>query len=180
MHRGYFYAGRLFGVPLSFHWTSPILVVVMSGGAWYWPRWVASLFIILAHEYGHAFAARRAGALPTSIELHGLGGQCHYEGYVTPLWSVLIAWAGVAAQAVVLVAAIAVGAIAEPPESTPLGSVLLVLVLSNTLVIVLNLLPIPPLDGWTAWRIVPMAIRAGWRRMRQKSPPSRRGGPTLH
>lgn len=185
MHQGYFLIGRpLLGIPLRVHWSAAFLVLVLGGPAHPHPiRWLGVVFLILVHEYGHALVARRVGAYPLGIEIHGMGGLCRCAGYTTPIGRACIASGGVWAQGIVLVAAIAIGAIVEPPEGTPLGELLVVLVVSNVVMAVFNLIPIPPLDGAEAWKLPWLLGQQAWRRLRStwKERSNRRPrGPTLH
>jgi stage IV sporulation protein FB len=166
MH-GYFLVGRpLFRIPLRVHWSIVFLIFVLGGPANANPiRWGAVVFLVLAHEYGHAMVVRWAGAVPVSIELHGFGGLCRWEGYVTPIARACIAWGGIWAQSVVFVAALIARAIVEPPDRSPLGQVLAVFLLSNAAMAAFNLIPFPPLDGAEAWKLPWLLARRGWSRV---------------
>lgn len=166
MHQGYFYLGRpLLGLPLRVHWSAVFLIFLLSGPANPHPlRWFAVVFLILVHEYGHAVVARWAGAFPLSIHIHGFGGMCHWDGYVTQIGRACIASGGVWAQGIVFVGALIVGAIFEPPDRSPLGQILIVFVVSNALMAALNLVPIPPLDGAEAWKLPWLLAKRAWAR----------------
>ena len=168
MSQGYFYLGRpVLGIPLRVHWSLVFLIFLLGGPANPHPvRWGAVVFLILAHEYGHALVARWTGALPFSIELHGFGGLCRWDGHVSPIGRACIAWGGIWAQAIILISAIVIGAVFEPPETTLLGQILLVFVVSNFIMAALNLIPIPPLDGAEAWMLPWLLARRAWNRRR--------------
>lgn len=198
MHAGYFLLGRpLFGIPLRVHWSVVFLVLLFGGPANPNPiRYGAMIFLILAHEYGHAIVARWFGAVPFSIELHGFGGLCRWEGHVSAIGRACIASGGVWAQAVIFFAALVVGAIAEPPDRSPLGQLLVVFVVSNAMMAAFNLIPIPPLDGAEAWKLPWLLAKRAWRRAPSAEAPlgmwrrlklkwrkrrwNRPKGPTLH
>jgi stage IV sporulation protein FB len=166
MYQGYFFLGRpLFRIPLRVHWSIVFLVFLFGGPSSANPiRWAAVVFLVLAHEYGHAVVVRWAGAVPLSIELHGFGGLCRWDGYVTPIGRACIAWGGVWAQSVVFAAALIAGAILEPPDRSPLGQVLMVFVVSNAFMAAFNLIPFPPLDGAEAWKLPWLLAKRGWPR----------------
>jgi stage IV sporulation protein FB len=149
------------GVPLELHWSVPLGLLFFGrgtiGGA------LGAFTIILAHELGHAAMVRARGLRNIEIVIHGLGGSCRYEGgWATPLDLALIAWGGVLAQALLLVMAIVVGTAA--PGVGLLGDFLKVLILTNVGIAVLNLLPFPPFDGATAWKLPGLLLRLGRRR----------------
>src|SRR5439155_418778 len=98
------------------------------------------------------------------LSFHALGGECHWAGQPTAKRRALIAWGGVAGQAVLL--AVAWSATRLLPAAftgwfgDPLGRAL---VHSNMAMAAFNLLPIPPLDGVEAWRLLlPRARRPGF------------------
>jgi len=119
---------------------------------------VALLFL---HEWGHAVAAMRQGLRVFRIGLYPFHGICEYELAHSPWSQVLVSWGGVLVQTVLFVVCVLFtkstlllgGSI--PNE---LGAAFFVWIPLNALIVMLNLLPIPPLDGATAWKIVPMAL----------------------
>jgi len=161
--------GRWRGIPLSLHWT------VFIGIPWflYQTRSVsdtgvaffAFFFLLLAHELGHAAVARWRQVEVHEIQLFFLHGNCSHELPDYELDDVLIAWGGVAAQFVVLVIALGADVLLATlsPFAGALASPLLrVLIGTNVFIMIVNLIPVAPLDGAKAWRIVP--ILAEWGR----------------
>src|SRR5262245_30569508 len=155
--------GQWRGIPISLHWT------VFIGIAWFYylTRSLAGtaiaffgfLFLLLAHELGHAAVARRRRVEVLKIELLFLHGICAHEEPYDEIDDVLIAWGGVAAQFVVLVVALAADLLlaATAPQARGFVSPLLgVFIGTNLYMIVFNLLPLAPLDGAKAWRILPI------------------------
>lgn len=146
---------KIFGIPikidpsffvlsalLSFSRISePVLLVVWL---------VVVLFSVLAHEFGHALAARAFGQSP-SILLYSMGGLTsfgHAEARLHPLKNLLVTLAGPAAGllvgALVYVAwPAALGAV----DSLPLAVAYSDLLWVNVAWSVFNLLPVLPLDG---------------------------------
>lgn len=125
---------------------------------------------ILAHEVGHAVAARRAGLRVDAIDLGFAGGwvTLHDADALTAGKLAAIAVAGPAVTALLAAASYAALALLGWPAFGDLGSdttsgyeVALRAVLAatfsvNLFCLILNLLPIRPLDGhklWTAGRL---------------------------
>jgi len=133
--------------------------------------WLGLVLVVLAHELGHAALVRRNGLDVEGIELFGWGGECRHGGYATRWQLAEIAWGGVLAQALLL----PVGYLVAPRLGASIpGELLASFGEPSLLMIGLNLLPIPPLDGSRAWSLVAMA----WRRRRaarQRSSIARRG-----
>jgi Zn-dependent protease len=77
----------------------------------------------------------------------------------------IIAWAGVVAQAIVAVPIIVVVSIFGNTRVEPLNAALAIWGFFSFGTAIFNLLPVPPLDGARAWRIVPLAIGRVFRRI---------------
>jgi Zn-dependent protease len=159
--------GQWRGIPISLHWT------VFIGIPWFlWQTrsladtaiaFFAFFFLLLAHELGHAAVALWRRVEVDHIQLFFLHGYCAHEPPDYELDDVLIAWGGVAAQLVVFV--IALGADVLLATFSPVARVLaspllLVLIGTNVFIMIVNLIPLAPLDGAKAWRILP--ILAEW------------------
>ena len=159
--------GQWRGIPISLHWT------VFIGIPWFlWQTrslantaiaFVAFFFLLLAHELGHAAVARWRRVEVDHIQLFFLHGYCAHEPPDYELDDVLIAWGGVAAQFIVLVVALVADVLLATfwPDARVLTSPLLrVLIGTNVLIMIFNLIPVAPFDGAKAWRILP--ILAEW------------------
>ena len=173
MRRGWFRVGSVRGVPVRVHWSTPIGLFVLTGFSFAPTVWAALLFVFFVHEMGHAVAvrARRLGVL--EIAVHGLGGECRWEGHASRADRIWIAWGGPLAQLALLVAALVVQKLF--PTDAPSGamaSILATCVTINAFVLALNLLPIPPLDGATAWAILDPRPALDWIRRRARRPRS--------
>ncbi|AKF05309.1 hypothetical protein DB32_002458 [Sandaracinus amylolyticus] len=121
--------------------------------------------LLLAHELGHAFLVRKRGLYAVSIDLHWMGGECRYAaGWGTPLDHAIIAWGGVVAQGLLLAATFALVRVLEPHGGF-VGDLARALLVSNLLLIVLNLVPVPPLDGAKAWSLFPLLLARRRRRV---------------
>ena len=164
-------------IPVSMHWT------VLLAFAWMYLVFfdlVLTLvaipfvfFLLVAHEYGHVLALRRRKVGVTGIALFGVHGETSYNEYkATPGDVVAVAWAGVAAQLVVMLVAIA-AAQYVPWGSIPFGplfsvAMYVVLVKINVFLMIVALLPIGPFDGHAAWQVIPRARAALKRRRKPK------------
>jgi Zn-dependent protease len=146
--------------PLRLHW-SLLLGAVLFCAAQPRPALLAGyLAVLLVHLLGHAVAAGRTGV--RGFALHGLGGELLLEGDVAPLRRSFIALAGPAAQLALLAAALAVRASPDLYDA---------FTRRNLVVLLLNLIPIAPLDGKEAWRIF-SRLRAARRQTPRELPVS--------
>src|SRR5882724_12983234 len=152
--------GKIRGVKVYAHWSVLAISVLillnvikqpmvsLIGLLCYWG-------VILLHETGHLIAAQRLGCQVFSIELYPIWGVTRFG---TP-WSrfdhCVIAWSGVLAQAVIAVPLVAWIAIFGYTRFEAVNVIFALLGGISLVVAVFNLLPIPPLDGAMAWRIIP-------------------------
>ena len=130
---------------------------------------LAYFVIILAHEVGHAWVARRHGFAVFALRIYPVLGLCQHERPFLESQRIAIAWGGVAAQALLIAAGITVTEVASLAGMTlppTLDSVLMVWVVVNLMILLFNLWPVPPLDGATAWRVLPLM----WKRWRMAAP----------
>lgn len=164
---GYLTLGRIAGVPVRAHWSVPIGAVVFSRFSWAPGFWVGFVLLVLIHELGHAAVVKACRASVIEVNLHALGGECRYVGGVSALQNALISWGGVLGQLVVLIVALVLRyAVTSPPLFV--RELLSVWIDSNLMLMAINLVPIAPLDGATAWKL-PGLLREWWRRRRQRS-----------
>jgi stage IV sporulation protein FB len=136
---GFLVLGHLWRAPIRVHWSTPIVAFALTGLSFVPGAWIGFLVLVLVHEIGHAVAARSFGAHVVSVNAHGLGGTCEWYGDVTLKQRAIIAVARFAA--VVL------------PSWGLLGQLMYTLTATNLILIVINLLPIRPLDGAEAWKL---------------------------
>ncbi len=158
MTRGAITLARYRGAPIRLHWTLPI-VAVLAGGLRFAPgAWLGLVLIVLLHEMGHAFWARRFELDVTEIVVHGLGGHCRYLGTPSAKQRAIVAWGGVLAQAIVLVIGLPI-ATAFPAATAFQADLYAMLTVTNVGIAVFNLIPIAPLDGAEAWQLVGIVLR---------------------
>jgi Zn-dependent protease len=152
--------GEIRGVDLYVHWTVFLVAAIILAGALQRPAF--SLFgltaywgVLLLHETGHLVAAQRFGCPVFSIELYPIGGVTRFGTPWSRLDHCVIAWAGVAAQAVIAIPVILWVLVVGYTRFEVVNRLFVILGFFSLGVAVLNLFPVPPLDGATAWGIVP-------------------------
>jgi Zn-dependent protease len=155
-HNGYFTLGHWRGLPIRIHWSAPVSALVFSRFEFAPVFWLGFALLILIHEIGHALMVRWCGATVISVDLDGLGGSCAWTGEVTPIQRALIAWSGVFAQIVLLLATYSYVAVMGPPASLSGTELYSVFTYSNLWMVAFNLIPLRPLDGAEAWPLIPL------------------------
>ncbi len=170
--RGYLTVFRLRGAAVRFHWTTPLCAVLAGRFEFVPALWLGYLLLVLVHELGHAFVVWRRGLEVESIDVHGVGGLCRWSGDAGAYTRALIAWGGVWAQAAGLVLAFGASLIWGPPAPGGFWAQLFyVFTTVNLWLMALNLIPVPPLDGVEAWKLIPMVWSRRKKRKASKSVP---------
>lgn len=150
--------------PLRLHW-SLLLGAALFCALQPSPLLLGGYAAVLgAHVLGHALAVAGTGLRVEGVMLHALGGELLGTGEVSPVRRSLIALSGVLAQAMLLAVALFATFPAGLAEA---------FTRRNALMILLNLIPVKPLDGALAWKL-PGRLRAASRmryrgRMRSSS-----------
>ena len=150
------------GVPVVLDWT------VLLGLPWFLflhrdlidmiSAFVGFFFLLLIHELGHATVAKWRKVPVIEIRLYIMHGHCLHEVPDKKSDSIWIAWGGVAAQFAALVVALVVSALLKSQAHDAYLHVLplfRILIEFNIVIILFNLLPLPTLDGATAWLVLP-------------------------
>jgi Zn-dependent protease len=172
---GSLYAGRqhdgcvrlfaLAGIPVRAHWSTLLLLGTLALTGWLigpGPLCLALgvIAVMLTHEIGHACFARRMGYPAIEIRVYPLVAHCYYSEPYSEFEDAVIAWGGVAAQMLLLVpAAVAFAILGNTPFGV-LNVMLFSLTYVNAIMIALNLIPAPGLDGRRAWKLPFMLARA--------------------
>jgi stage IV sporulation protein FB len=149
--RGFYTLFHVRGAPVRVHWSAPLGLVVFGG--WSPGGWVGVFLLIVLHELGHAALAWRFGYQVTAMRVHAFGGDCQMSGDMTRAEDAAIAWGGVLAQAAVWVVASVTIWVAGVPEGAFFAALAYAFTTRNAWMIAFNLMPIPPLDGYAAWRL---------------------------
>lgn len=175
---GAFHIGRIAGIDLKIHWTFLLLVAWVGvqpllAGSDLLAAAVNVLLIlavfacVVAHEYGHALAARRYGIGTQDITLFPIGGVARLREMPTdPIKELVIAVAGPAVNVVIalLVGAglLAYGALAASTFSLELGmsgvQFWQALLTINVFLVLFNAIPAFPMDGGRVLRAL-LALR---------------------
>ena len=169
IHDGYLQIGKWLGTPIRLHWTALPGALLYGHFRWAPALWFAFIVLIALHEIGHAFFVRRYGAIPVSLDIHGLGGLCRWQGSVTPIEGAAIAWGGVVAQFVVCVISLVGLAVFGQPSTPAMVDLRQALIEQNLFLIGLNLLPFPPLDGSKAWQLPGLLLAQRSARKREQA-----------
>lgn len=159
--------GRLFGIPIVLDF-GLILLAIIVGHSYFLSGSLSQMsyglllfagvvISILLHEFGHAFAGAYYGVPTSHIELHGLGGYCHFTRAPPPdrIPNLVILLAGPAVTLVLWLAFKGLGYVfyGLPANAgfvsgvNRLGSLMMHLSLINFYLLIFNLLPAHPLDG---------------------------------
>jgi hypothetical protein len=142
--------------PLKLHLALFALVPLAAfGGEWAGAAAALGL-VVLAHELGHAVLARIFGARITSLTLAPVGGVCRWEGDVSPMQRVAIAWGGALAQAVLFAVTLTALAAFGFPERAFVNGAAMVLALLNPVLLFVSLLPLEAFDGHGALKLFGM------------------------
>jgi membrane-associated protease RseP (regulator of RpoE activity) len=165
-------------VPVYAHWSLFVIAALVLIGALERPAetitaWMAFFLVILVHECGHMAVAQRKGYEVLSIELYPILGFLRYQEPWSRYDSSLIAWGGVAAQALIGVPIVVWVSIFGFTRSDTVNVALGIFGYYSLIIAVLNLIPIPPLDGARAWYLIPELIR---RLQKKPSAPPRKIG----
>jgi Zn-dependent protease len=133
---------------------------------------VCYMGVLFIHEWGHVIAAHRRGSKVLSVKLYPIFGLTYFETPWTRFDHCVIAWGGVLAQLVVALPLVAWVAVFGYTRFEAINAVLAILGFISLAIALFNLLPFSPLDGATAWGIIPAAIQ----RVRLSRQPTRSGG----
>jgi stage IV sporulation protein FB len=165
--RRYVLAGRLRGVPIHIHWSllalCALIVMASLGSLGYAVGAIVAVLAyfasMLVHEWGHVFFARRYGCAVYGIELYPLVGITRFQLPPTRLAHCAIAWGGVVFQAALGLPMVAWIKLVGYTPLEVVNAFMAMFGFLSIVMIVTNLMPIPPLDGATAWSIVPLLFR---------------------
>src|SRR3954470_21551473 len=164
------------GTVVRIHITFVLFLVWIAGTQWQLGGQAAALdsvvFIVLlfgcvlAHEFGHIFAARRFGIRTPEVTLWPIGGVASLERIPDkPSEELVVALTGPAVN--VVIAAVLIAIMGATPDSAamtamenPRAGLIPRLAAANIFLVVFNLIPAFPMDGGRVLRAL-IAMRAG-------------------
>jgi len=165
MSQKYLSLGKWKRIPVSLHWT------IFLWLPWYYIQqkdllgmmssFVAFVALLAAHEFGHAIAAKSRRVKVYAIKLYVMHGQCEHEEPYYEKHDVFIAWGGVLAQLAILIVALACERLLVflPPLAYEIVQpIFFTFINVNIVIMAINLIPVPPLDGAKAWRAFPLSM----------------------
>ncbi|HEY0064910.1 MAG TPA: hypothetical protein VGC21_22520 [Telluria sp.] len=116
----------------------------------------AYLGILLLHEAGHAYVARRQQLRPRHIYIGLMHGRCECDAPSSLKDHAVLAWGGVLAQLAIALPLILLDRFTPLTSILSAGPVVSVFGYFNLLIALFNLIPVPPYDGHIAWKIIPV------------------------
>ena len=161
---------RAFRAPIYIHWSVFAIAAVLAIGSMRKPAHavvaILSYFaIILIHECGHAWVARRRHYRVNCIRIAGYHGRCEIEAPEYEWDDVAIAWGGVLAQFAVAIPMIVIQLSMPARMHGAVGFGAMMLGQISVVIALFNLIPAAGLDGAKAWRVIPLA-RDWWQSRR--------------
>ncbi|MGE0328758.1 MAG: hypothetical protein AB7S68_40965 [Polyangiaceae bacterium] len=140
-------------MPIYAHFSLP-LIALLAGGFEFRPYlWLGTLLVVLIHELGHVVLLRRYRLPVLALNLHGVGGDVHTNEWITPWQRCVVAWGGVLAQLSIFVVLGGLARLKLVSHEVKAHDLYEALVGANLLIALVNLLPLPPLDGAEAWKL---------------------------
>lgn len=156
------------GVKVFAHWSVLLIGAIILFGAVSEPAMAFAILgsyygVILLHECGHLVAAQRKHCRVWSIELYPFWGITRFEVPYSPADHCVIAWGGIVAQTIVAVPIIVLTETFGYTPLQPLNAFLAAFGFFSLFVAMFNLIPVPPLDGAVAWRLLPALFKRSTR-----------------
>lgn len=161
------------GVRVYVHWSVFALSSLFLLGALERPREIlVGLFsyygVILIHECGHMVMAQRKRCHVNWIRLYPILGLVSYDMPYSKLDHAIIAWGGVLAQSVITVPVLLYLSFFGAPQSGAINVALGIWGYLSLGLIAFNLIPVPPLDGATAWKLIPELAKRSWTKSKKR------------
>lgn len=158
---------KLFNSPIYIHWSILLVMAIIFLSGYKDP--IQSIIIVLSyfsilllHEYGHGYVVKRIGYEVIETRFSFLHGLCVYEDPHNEMHNIKIAWGGVLAQLMVAIPLIILSRFKITYDIPYFGVISNILGNINLMIAIFNMAPIRGLDGYTAWKIVPV-IHRNWR-----------------
>jgi Zn-dependent protease len=147
------------GVQLRLHWTILLSLAVFSGFK-FEPFYCLAFFaIILVHEIGHAIIVKLFSFELHELIVHGAGGACVWSGPARDKHIYSIAWGGILAQLLFFIIFVLISETLAFPNNAFIEQTFRAFIGTNLFLMLINLLPVQPLDGAEAWKIFKPMLR---------------------
>ncbi len=151
---------RINGVDVYFHWSVLVIGGLILLGAVRKPSasitaLMCWLGVLLLHETGHMIAAQRNRCDVSCIEIGPLWGRTCFQEPWSRRDHAFIVWGGVLAQMAVAVPVIVWISVAGYTRFESLNAALALFGPFSLFIAIVNLIPVAPLDGALAWRLLP-------------------------
>jgi Zn-dependent protease/CBS domain-containing protein len=160
---GTLFGFRMLGIPVRFHFTFHILVILLLSAGMSAPEYISGYWLYLIglfasamlHEAAHMLAGRCFGARTAEMVMYPLGGQFRFERALKPVEELCVSLSGPLVNLALAVGIsqyltrthqaveVKFSALIQPTDD----SVLARLALANLLIASFNLLPAFPMDG---------------------------------
>lgn len=162
-------------VPICVHWTVPAIGIFLLGAGLDRELSVASgiaayLSMLAIHEVGHQLAGQWRGYRVIRIEIFPLHGRCILDHPQVGVDSFFVAAGGAMAQVIVAVPFILYRSFFGYTSLEFANAFIAILGFLSPCIALINLLPVPPLDGAKVWS----GLRVHWKdsSSRRKQPGS--------
>jgi Zn-dependent protease len=143
--------------PIQLHWSLLLGGLLFCAAQPHPLLLLGYALLLIADVLGHLLATAGARVRVSAVLLHALGGELLGEGEVSPVRRSVVALCGVLAQLAVLLVALAVAMPADLHDA---------FTRRNGVMLLLNLVPLKPLDGVQAWRLPRRLLAARRARLR--------------
>ncbi|ABK18191.1 metalloprotease [Syntrophobacter fumaroxidans] len=164
MYSEFYKIWSFWGIPVYIHWSTALFSILLALssvllGIQMIFFVLGVLFLLLLHEYGHAFFARRFGYEVEQIELFPMFGVCSYETPNDEYEEAIVVWGGVVAQFSLFLPVMLLLVVMGMSPFPVLNALLFVFAYFNVILMGFNLIPFPPLDGTRAWNLLPIYVQ---------------------
>jgi len=161
-------------VKVYVHWSVIALSALFLIGAIERPREILAALIsyygvILLHECGHMVAAQRKRCHVNWIRLYPILGLVSYDQPYSKYDQAVIAWGGIVAQSLIAIPIVIYLSIFGYTRFVTLNVALGIWGYMSVEMILFNLVPVPPLDGATAWQIIPELLKRFGRALKRRN-----------
>lgn len=161
---------RVFGLPMLFHWSFPLIGVgigfvvgslfystsaALAVQAFIWTT-ASVVVLVIAHELGHALAARAFSMRVNVIVIANISGVCFMDAFPSALAALIVSASGILAQMALFALTVLLLVVYGAPTTLALKCVVIAFTGGNVLLMLLNLLPYGARDG----ALIIQALRA--------------------